>query len=225
MNRVIIIAIGLMFLVGCVKAPFFYPGTEIGMEQEMRRNESAKSITVNKFTDSRSDKKIDKSLKKHPLDTMRVILQNELSSMSCVKAIELKNDSSDQTTTDLFLDLTIKELKWKVPDYKQKVAASAGMGFAFGLIGGLACSSRKTDVHGFITLHYQIKNSDSVLVKKTIEEMITIQERLMNCDTRKTKARVIGLVYEKAIQKIKKEISAIAETKNMSLKFELFFIG
>jgi hypothetical protein len=192
--------------------------TEFVYEHPEIQPQSLRGLIVGFFSieDQREDsKEMDKVYGDFPVGSLNQILEEEMESTGLFEQVlilpEKQSDEEDylnHTGINFVVQPGLLEMKWEVPDYETKMKKIGGASFFFGLMGGMAYGSKITEVWGKTTLHIILTdaNTGELVLNKNYEGFYVEEMKILECDTRSTKAYIVGKSFKQAMEEYKQDL-------------------
>jgi hypothetical protein len=213
---VIIFILAVLIIVGscATTTQFVYEHPEIPPH-------SSQGTIVGLFSidDQREDlKEIDNIYGEFPEESLNQIIEEELKSTGLFEQVliipeEMSDDNEylNQTGVDIIVQTGLLEMKWEVPDYEDKLTKISAASFLGGLLGGMIYGSTTTEVWGDTKINFDLKDIESgeIVLEKDYEAHYVEEMALLECDTKKTKAYIVGKSLKMAIEEHKKDLFEI----------------
>lgn len=208
LKRLVLFVILAALISGCAaKSPFVYD-KPIDIPEP---NQGVIVAVIAPLTDLREDddKEIDKIYAKQPLEDIQEILLKELMSTGIFKEIIFSPTDDGNITADINIEPSLVEMRWEVPNYDDILNKAFLTSMLTGGIGGAIYGSTKTDVYGDTSLYIKIVQypTEEIIIEKQYDGHCEEKVAKLSCDTPETKARMVGLSLEKALETLKVELT------------------
>jgi hypothetical protein len=171
-------------------------------------NEEKLVCELEELKDKRTQQKeIDKIYKNPPVIEIQKILQKELINSGFFTEIHLATEIPNDHAGYLIKPSLVR-LEWEVPDYDNLVGTTFVVSLLTGGIGGLVYASTSTDVFGYVDLEIELYDlsTENLLTKKIYKGLIKQNMAKLSSDTPETKATIIGLAAQSAINQFKEDL-------------------
>lgn len=159
--------------------------------------------------------KIDEIFSSNPIDSLDAIINEEIKSTGLFKDIikipydkQNKIEYLKEINADYVISMSLLKMNWNVPNYEALNTKAFTAGLLTGFVGGIAYGMTNTDVYGDTSLKVvvmEIKSGEKIIDKKYSYRHKEKTTKI-KCDSKETKASVIGKSMKKLMAEVKEDL-------------------
>lgn len=167
-------------------------------------------LSVKPMVDERPDRRKDRTDSVLAIPAcVDVVIAAELERSGLFSKVVLV--TNELSPKGFMLEGKLRDFRWEVPNYEQKVGTATVLSVVSGGIGGMIYGSTGTDVLGHATIRFVLRDlkENRVLLDQEYKETVTEETTKLACDTPKTCRAMASKALKSVLDRFKEDAARL----------------